>query len=85
MSTNYIYPEQEFEVKLDLKIKVNFVGLASCISKEDFENLYKDMVENGKFLELLKNTVIRNLSFESFDTYPDENFDRLCFEVVEVK
>ena len=43
------------------------------------------MVQDGSFVEILKQSIMKELEGETFDWSNVEPFDRLCFEVTENK
>lgn len=85
MSNRYIYPAEKFNVKLDLEIDVKFVGVWDGLDSSFLQNRYNEMVQDGSFVEILKQSIMKELEGETFDMNIVEPFDRLCFEVTENK
>lgn len=83
MSNNYIYPNLKVKITLDLEVDVNFVGMWGGTDIVEFHSIYNKMVEDGSFEELLKEKILEDLHYETFDCTNPEPFDRLCFEVKE--
>ena len=85
MSNRYIYPTEKFNVKLDLEIDVEYVGVWDGFDISFLQNRYNEMVQDGSFVEILKQSIMKDLEGETFDMNCVEPFDRLCFEVTENK
>ena len=85
MSNRYIYPTEKFKVKLDLEIDVKYVGVWDGFDSSFLQNRYNEMVQDGSFVEILKQSIMKDLEGETFDMNIVEPFDRLCFEVTENK
>ena len=85
MGYKYIYPTEKFNVKLDLEIDVKCVGVWDGLDSSFLQNRYNEMVQDGSFVEILKQSVMKDLECETFDMNIVEPFDRLCFEVTENK
>ena len=85
MSNRYIYPTEKFNVKLDLEIEVEFVGVWDGFDSSFLQNRYNEMVQDGSFVEILKQSIMKELEGETFDWSNVEPFDRLCFKVTENK
>ena len=85
MSNRYIYPLEKFNVKLDLEIEVKFIGVWSGFGDEFLHNKYQEMLEDGSFINLIKETILSDLTRETFDWSNVEPFDRLGFNIVENK
>ena len=85
MSSQYIYPTEKFNVKLDLEIDVEFIGVWSGVGNEFLQNKYQEMLADGSFINLIKETILNNLTRETFDCSNVEPFDRLGFNIVENK
>ena len=85
MGNKYIYPTEKFNVKLDLEIEVKFIGVWSGLGDEFLHNKYQEMLEDGSFINLIKETILSDLTRETFDWSNVEPFDRLCFKVTENK
>ena len=85
MSSQYIYPTEKFNVKLDLEIDVKYVGVWDGFDSSFLQNRYNEMVQDGSFVEILKQSIMKDLEGETFDMNIVEPFDRLCFEVTENK
>lgn len=85
MSNRYIYPTEKFNVKLDLEIEVKFVGVWDGLDSSFLQNRYNEMVQDGRFVEILKQSIMKDLEGETFDMNIVEPFDRLCFVVTENK
>lgn len=83
MSSQYIYPTEKFNVKLDLEIEVKFIGVWSGVGSEFLHNKYQEMLEDGSFINLIKETILSKLTGETFDCSDVEPFDRLGFNIVE--
>ena len=83
MSNRYIYPTEKFKVKLDLEIDVRYVGVWDGFDSSFLQNRYNEMVQDGSFVEILKQSIMKDLEGESFDCDNPEPFDRLYFEVTE--
>ena len=83
MSNRYIYPTEKFKVKLDLEIDVKYVGVWDGFDSSFLQNRYNEMVQDGSFVEILKQSIMKDLEGESFDCDNTEPFDRLYFEVTE--
>ena len=83
MSNRYIYPTEKFNVKLDLEVEVKFVGVWDGFDSSFLQNRYNEMVQDGSFVEILKQSIMKDLEGESFDCNNPEPFDRLYFEVTE--
>ena len=47
------------------------------------QNRYNEMVQDGSFVEILKQSIMKDLEGETFDIHIVEPFDRLCFVVTE--
>ena len=85
MGNKYIYPTEKFNVKLDLEIDVEFIGVWCGMGDEFLQNKYYEMLEDGSFINLIKETIISDLTRETLDWSNVEPFDRLCFKVTENK
>ena len=85
MSNIYIYPTEKFNVKLDLDVEVKFAGVWDGFDISFLQNRYNKMVQDGSFVEILKQTIMKELEGETFDWSNVEPFDRLCFKVTENK
>ena len=85
MSYRYICPTEKFNVKLDLEIDVKYVGVWDGFDSSFLQNLYVEMVQDGSFVETLKQRIMKDLECETFDMKCVGSFDRLCFEVTENK
>ena len=85
MSNRYIYPTEKFNVKLDLEVEVKCVGVWDGFDSSFLQNRYNEMVQDGSFVEILKQSIMKELEGETFDMSCGESFDRLCFEVTENK
>ena len=85
MSYRYIYPTEKFKVKLDLEIDVRYVGVWDGFDSSFLQNRYNEMVQDVSFVELLKQSIMKDLEGEIFDMNCVEPFDRLCFKVTENK
>ena len=85
MSNRYIYPTEKFNVKLDLDVEVEYVGGWDGFDSSFLQNRYNEMVQDGSFVEILKQTIMKELEGETFDWSNVEPFDRLCFKVTENK
>ena len=85
MSYRYIYPTEKFNVKLDLEVEVEYVGVWDGFDSSFLQNRYNEMVQDGSFVEILKQSIMKDLEGETFDMNIVEPFDRLCFEVTENK
>ena len=85
MSSQYIYPTEKFKVKLDLEIDVKYVGVWDGFDSSFLQNRYNKMVQDGSFVEILKQSIMKDLEGETFDMNCVEPFDRLCFKVTENK
>ena len=83
MSSQYIYPTEKFNVKLDLEIDVKYVGVWDGMGISFLQNRYNEMAQDGSFVEILKQSIMKDLEGESFDCDNPEPFDRLYFEVTE--
>ena len=85
MSNRYICPTEKFKVKLDLEVEVEYVGVWDGFDSSFLQNRYNEMVQDGSFVEILKQTIMKELEGETFDWSNVEPFDRLCFKVTENK
>ena len=85
MGNRYIYPTEKFNVKLDLEIEVEFVGIWDGMDSSFLQNRYNEMVQDGSFVEILKQHIMKDLECETLDWSNVEPFDRLCFKVTENK
>ena len=85
MSNRYIYPTEKFKVKLDLEVEVEYVGVWDGFDSSFLQNRYNEMVQDGSFVEILKQSIMKDLEGETFDMNIVEPFDRLCFVVTENK
>ena len=85
MGNKYIYPTEKFKVKLDLEVEVEYVGVWDGFDSSFLQNRYNEMVQDGSFVEILKQTIMKELEGETFDWSNVEPFDRLCFKVTENK
>ena len=85
MSSQYIYPTEKFNVKLDLEVEVKYVGVWDGFDSSFLQNRYNEMVQDGSFVEILKQSIMKDLEGETFDMNIVEPFDRLCFVVTENK
>ena len=85
MSNRYIYPTEKFKVKLDLEVEVKYVGVWDGFDSSFLQNRYNEMVQDGSFVEILKQSIMKDLEGETFDWSNVEPFDRLCFKVTENK
>ena len=85
MSNRYIYPTKKFNVKLDLEVEVEYVGVWDGFDSSFLQNRYTEMVQDGSFVEILKQSIMKELEGETFDWSNVEPFDRLCFKVTENK
>jgi len=85
MGYKYIYPTEKFNVKLDLEIDVKYVGVWDGMGDEFLQNKYYEMLEDGSFINLIKETILSDLTRETLDWSNVEPFDRLVFNIVENK
>ena len=85
MGNKYIYPKEKFNVKLDLEVEVEYVGVWDGFDSSFLQNRYNEMVQDGSFVEILKQSIMKDLEGETFDWSNVEPFDRLCFKVTENK
>ena len=85
MSNRQIYPTEKFKVKLDLEVEVEYVGVWDGFDSSFLQNRYNEMVQDGSFVEILKQSIMKDLEGETFDWSNVEPFDRLCFKVTENK
>ena len=85
MSSRYVYPTEKFNVKLDLEVEVEYVGVWDGFDSSFLQNRYNEMVQDGSFVEILKQCIMKDLEGETFDWSNVVPFDRLCFKVTENK
>ena len=85
MGNKYIYPTEKLNIQLNLEVDVKFVGMWSGMSDEFIQNKYQEMLEDGSFINLIKETILSDLTRETLDWCNVEPFDRLCFKVTENK
>ena len=85
MGNKYIYPTEKLNIQLNLEVDVKFVGVWSGMGDEFLQNKYQEMLEDGSFINLIKETILNNLTRETFDCSDVEPFDRLGFNIVENK
>lgn len=85
MSNQYLYPQNKFTVNLNLEVDVKFVGMWKGFDQKIFNERYQEMLQDGSFVALLKEEIVYSLECMLFDCIEPEPFDRLCFEVKEVK
>ena len=85
MGYKYIYPTEKFNVKLELEVEVEYVGVWDGFDSSFLQNRYNEMVQDGSFVEILKQSIMKDLEGETFDWSNVEPFDRLCFKVTENK
>ena len=85
MGNKYIYPKEKFNVKLDLEVEVEYLGVWEGFDRSFLQNRYNEMVQDGSFVEILKQSIMKELEGETFDWSNVEPFDRLCFKVTENK
>ena len=85
MGNKYIYPTEKLNIQLNLEVDVKFIGVWSGMGDEFLQNKYQEMLEDGSFINLIKETILSDLTGETFDWSNVEPFDRLCFEVTENK
>ena len=85
MGNKYIYPTEKLNIQLNLEVDVKFIGVWSGMGDEFLQNKYQEMLEDGSFINLIKETILSDLTGETFDWSNVEPFDRLCFEVMESK
>ena len=52
---------------------------------EFLQNKYYEMLEDGSFINLIKEAILSDLTRETLDWSNVEPFDSLCFEVTENK
>ena len=65
---------------------VNDLGFKHLKRKGEFlQNKYYEMLEDGSFINLIKETILSDLTRETLDWSNVEPFDRLCFKVTENK
>ena len=83
MGNKYIYPTEKLNIQLNLEVDVKFVGVWSGMGDEFLQNKYQEMLEDGSFINLIKKTILSDLTTETFDWSNVEPFDRLCFKVTE--
>ena len=83
MSNRYIYPTEKFNVKLDLEVEVEYLGVWDGFDSSFLQNRYNEMVQDGSFVEILKQTIMKELEGETFDWSNVEPFDRLGFNIVD--
>ena len=81
----YIYPTEKFNVKLDLEIEVKFVGVRDGFDSSFLQNRYNETVQDGSFVEILKQSIMKALEGETYDWNNVKPFDSLCFKVTENK
>ena len=85
MGNKYIYPTEKLNIQLNLEVDVKFVGVWSGMGDEFLQNKYHEMLEDGSFINLIKKTILSDLTGETFDCSNVEPFDRLGFNIVENK
>ena len=85
MGNIYIYPTEKLNIQLNLEVDVKFVGVWSGMGNEFIQNKYQEMLEDGSFINLIKETILSDLTRETLDWSNVEPFDRLCFKVTENK
>ena len=86
MSNNHFFPESKFNIDINLDVVITSISAWDGIDKTTVENSLKEMQENGELKKLLSTIISEHLQNKCFDEYTyDQPFDRLCFEVVEVK
>ena len=83
MGNTYIYPTEKLNIRLNLEVDVKFVGVWSGMGDEFLQNKYHEMLEDGSFINLIKETILSKLTGETFDCSDVEPFDRLGFNIVE--
>ena len=82
MGNRYIYPDDEFEINISLKVKVTSVGNWSGIPQEVTEENY-EMVKNNGNLEMWIKKHLENQIMYQNDLNTDL-LDVVVFELVEV-
>ena len=85
MGNKYIYPTEKLNIQLNLEVDVKFIGVWSGMGGEFLQNKYQEMLEDGSFINLIKETILSDLTGETFDWSNVEPFDRLGFNIVENK
>ena len=85
MGNKYIYPTEKLNIQLNLEVDVKFIGVWNGIGSEFLHNKYQEMLEDGSFVNLIKETILSKLTRETLDWSNVEPFDRLCFKVTENK
>ena len=85
MGNKHIYPTEKFNVKLDLEVEVEYVGVWDGFDSSFLQNRYNEMVQDGSFVEILKQSIMKDLEGSTTSISNVSPFDRLCFEVTENK
>ena len=85
MGNKYIYPTEKLNIQLNLEVDVKFIGVWSGMGGEFLQNKYQEMLEDGSFINLIKETILSDLTGETLDWSNVEPFDRLGFNIVENK
>lgn len=66
MGNKYIYPTEKLNIQLNLEVDVKFIGVWSGVGSEFLHNKYQEMLEDGSFINLIKETILSKLTGETF-------------------
>ena len=80
MANRYIHPNDEFDININIKVRVTSVGDWSGITKETTEGNYEMIKNNGNLQKWIEDH-LRNQIMWSNDLTTDL-LDRVLFEVV---
>lgn len=87
MSNTTIYPEQKFDVELNLTVELESVGHYG-LTQEQLQSMFNEYVASGKMKSIIKECISDSLQNKMFDTIDglgsNDNFDRVRFEVTTV-
>ena len=90
MSSNWIHPEQQFDVQLNVKVKIDSVGDWCCLgTPQDLQLKFDKMVKSGDVQKLIQKAILEDLIYgEGFQVDLGEldgvpMFDSFNFSVVE--
>ena len=81
MANRYIHPNDEFDININLKVRVTSVGDWSGITKETTEGNYEMIKNNGNLQKWIEDH-LRNQIMWSND-FTTDLLDRVIFEVVD--
>lgn len=79
MGNRYINPEDEFEITIKLKVKINAVGDHSSVGTNVTQDNYNFIKENGDLVEYIKEDIVNKIPYQGEANL--DFIDRIIYEI----